>query len=191
MIYYFSATGNSRHVANRLAQSLNEPVISVLDVLGKPVFVEDRMELAEGITLHSCNDRRCTHPVESYGLNTLEDGQFLPDSFRHEQYLLVEEAGKTVCFSGCSHKGILNIAQWFRPDVLVGGFHFVKLDPQGSGGEILEKAAKQLLEYPTTYYTGHCTGNAQFAFLKERMGNRLNPLPTGTVIEISTTRKSM
>jgi len=41
MICYFSATGNSRHVANRLAQSLNEPVISVLDVLGKPVFVED------------------------------------------------------------------------------------------------------------------------------------------------------
>ena len=45
MICYFSATGNSRHVANRLAQSLNEPVISVLDVLGKPVFVEDRMIL--------------------------------------------------------------------------------------------------------------------------------------------------
>ena len=45
MIFYFSATGNSRHVANCLAQSLNEPVISVLDVLGKPVFVEDRMIL--------------------------------------------------------------------------------------------------------------------------------------------------
>ena len=148
------------------------------------VFVDDRMELTEGITLHSCNDRRCAYPIESYGLNTLEDGCFLPDSFRHEQYLLVEEAGKTVCFSGCSHKGILNIAQWFQPDVLVGGFHFVKLDPQGSGGEILEKAAKQLLEYPTVYYTGHCTGNAQFAFLKERMGNRLNPLSTGSVIEI-------
>lgn len=31
MIYYFSATGNSRHVANRLAESLGEKAISLLD----------------------------------------------------------------------------------------------------------------------------------------------------------------
>ena len=30
MIYYFSATGNSRHVANRLAESLNESVLTLL-----------------------------------------------------------------------------------------------------------------------------------------------------------------
>ena len=35
MIYYFSATGNSKHVANRLAEALNESVTPVMDVLGK------------------------------------------------------------------------------------------------------------------------------------------------------------
>ena len=45
MICYFSATGNSRHVANRLAQSLNESVTPVLDVLGKDVAVDDQMIL--------------------------------------------------------------------------------------------------------------------------------------------------
>ena len=45
MIYYFSATGNSRHVAARLAETLNEEMKSVLDVLGSPVKVDDRMIL--------------------------------------------------------------------------------------------------------------------------------------------------
>ena len=29
--------------------------------------------------------------------------------------------GKRVLISGCSHKGVLDIAQWFQPDVLVIG----------------------------------------------------------------------
>lgn len=45
MIYYFSATGNSRHVANRLAESLNESVTPVLDVLDLGIKVDDRMIL--------------------------------------------------------------------------------------------------------------------------------------------------
>ena len=45
MIYYFSATGNSKHVANRLAKALNEPVTPVLDVLGKEIIIENRMIL--------------------------------------------------------------------------------------------------------------------------------------------------
>lgn len=45
MVYYFSSTGNSRHVANRLAAALNESVTSVLDVLGKDVAVDERMIL--------------------------------------------------------------------------------------------------------------------------------------------------
>lgn len=45
MIYYFSATGNSRHVANRLAESLNESVTPVLDVLDMGITVDERMIL--------------------------------------------------------------------------------------------------------------------------------------------------
>lgn len=45
MIYYFSATGNSKHVANRLAEALNESVTPVLDVLDLGIKVDDRMIL--------------------------------------------------------------------------------------------------------------------------------------------------
>lgn len=45
MIYCFSATGNSKHVANRLAEALNETVTPVLDVLDLGIKVDDRMIL--------------------------------------------------------------------------------------------------------------------------------------------------
>ena len=45
MIYYFSATGNSRHVANRLAEALNESVTPVLEVVQLGSKVDDRMIL--------------------------------------------------------------------------------------------------------------------------------------------------
>ena len=40
MIYYFSATGNSRHVAKRLAKELHEECISVMDVLHSEIHIE-------------------------------------------------------------------------------------------------------------------------------------------------------
>ncbi len=142
------------------------------------VFGENGMELAPGITLAAGGE-----PIvraDSFGLTCKGSRGFCPDDFRHEQYLLIEEQGRRICISGCSHRGILNIVRWFRPDVLVGGFHFMDMtDPAA-----LEQAARALLDSPTTYYTGHCTGQQQYAFLKTQMGDRLNPMPTGTVIAL-------
>ena len=141
--------------------------------------------LAEGITLHNCNQQPRPIPFANFGLTMQSGTEILPDNFHHEQYLQIEEAGKRICVSGCSHKGILNILSWFRPDVLVGGFHFMKLDPQvPADAEALDTAAIRLLQSPTVYYTGHCTGQAQFDFLKARMGDRLHDLSTGCVITL-------
>ena len=95
---------------------------------------------------------------------------------------MIEEEGKRIVISGCSHKGILDIVKWLNPDVLIGGFHFVKLDPEGEDRAFLEDAAKELLARDCIYYTGHCTGEAAFTFLKERMGEKLKAMPAGTEI---------
>lgn len=82
-------------------------------------------------------------------------------------------------FSGCSHKGLLNLMKWFRPDVFIGGFHFMTLDPHGEGRQRLEMAAAVLKTYSTVFYTGHCTGTEQYDFLKSLMGEQLHPLSGG------------
>lgn len=148
------------------------------------ILVDDFCAIGEGLELFSCNHIERPHITDYFGLTRLENGTQLPDRFLHEQYLQITENGNTVVLSGCSHKGILNIVHWFHPDVLIGGFHFMKLDTTGSDAEILHDAANQLLQYRTIYYTGHCTGEAQYAYMKQIMKDRLYELHTGTVIEL-------
>lgn len=147
------------------------------------VLTEDTLELDEELSLYSCNDRQCAHEIRHYGLLVKEKDAFVSDSFCHEQYLLINDGGKKVLFSGCAHKGVLNIVKWFAPDVFVGGFHFMKLDPT-QDRQLLQQAAQEMLTYLTVYYTGHCTGLPQYDSLKTLMGQKLHSLSTGKEIHI-------
>lgn len=158
-----------------------DPSLKMSDRL---ILVEDQWEIDDELSLFSCNDWEKELEINSFGLNIFEDGSFHPDQFFHEQYLLCKENGKRILFSGCSHKGILNIEKWFTPDVLIGGFHLKKLDPNGDGRKVLQGVAERLLQYETVYYTGHCTGEEQYQFLKERMNEKLFYLSTGQRIEL-------
>lgn len=148
------------------------------------VYVDDRLETG-GLELLSCNGEERKYESGGAGLYALEDGKFVPDSFRHELYLKFTDRGRNVVISGCSHKGVLNISRWLRPDVLIGGFHFKNLDMTNETDVTkLDNAAEGLMSSETVYYTCHCTGEAQYRRLKERMGDRLNYISSGQVIEI-------
>ena len=142
-------------------------------------FTDGTHRLAEGVTLFSCNERKREYDFGSFGLMEKMESGFIPDDFRHEQYLLIEANGQKILFSGCSHKGILDIAKWFLPDVLIGGFHFSKMPLD----ETLSEAARMLNAYPTVFYTCHCTGEAQFDHMKGYMSH-LAYLSCGESIEI-------
>lgn len=140
------------------------------------IFLDQPREILPGFTLHTIPDA----PVDTSGLQRMVGTKLVPEDFRHEQYLLVEEEGKRVLFSGCAHKGIVQIARAFRPDVLIGGFHLSKIQEES----VLDAIAVALLALPTRYYTGHCTGGMQFAYLKQKMGDQLEDLYTGKVLEL-------
>ena len=147
-------------------------------------IVEEQLVLDDELGIFACNERARPFVMDSYGLNTLRNNALLPDDFRHEQYLLIQEQGKRMLISGCSHKGILNIMSWFTPDVLIGGFHFMKVDPAGAEHTVLDEAAQVLAQADTQYYTCHCTGLAQYEYLKARMGDQLQYLAAGQQIII-------
>lgn len=148
------------------------------------IFTDDTHIIDNTLSLHTCSNLPRPFVTDPFGLTMLEDGKHVPDDFRHEQYLLIQEGDRRILVSGCSHRGILNIQAWFTPDVLIGGFHLMKLDPAGDGYAMLQRTAKALLRGQTVYYTGHCTGEAQYTLLKERMGNRLHALSTGAYFEV-------
>jgi 7,8-dihydropterin-6-yl-methyl-4-(beta-D-ribofuranosyl)aminobenzene 5'-phosphate synthase len=129
------------------------------------IFVDDILKIDDELSLYSCNNNIRNHYLDSFGLNMKCNGEFLPDDFKHEQYLLINENGKRVLISGCSHKGVMDIAEWFEPDALVGGFHYSKLPLD----EKLKEYALTLASHKTSYYTCHCTGTEQYEFMKKYM----------------------
>ncbi len=138
------------------------------------IFTDGEYRIADGVTLFSCNDSNRPRSFGTGGLTERVGEKFIDDDFRHEQYLLIEEDGRRVLISGCSHKGICDIATWFSPDVLVGGFHVSKLPLD----ETLSDAARFLAGYPTDYYTCHCTGETQYRYMKQYLP-RLHYLACG------------
>lgn len=138
------------------------------------IYTEDELQIDENLSLFSCNSFRRNFDSGSFGLTELTNNEYIPDRFLHEQYLLIKENGKNILISGCSHKGILNITEWFCPDVLIGGFHFSKLPLD----ETLVSYCDFLNGSGTVFYTCHCTGQEQYEFMKERMP-RLFYLPCG------------
>ena len=171
------------------------------------MFTDDYLKLNVGMELFSCNERELVFPIDPFGLSCIHTGEtdtnevnhkqlamnlesFHPESlglisedFRHEQYLLIRENNKSILISGCSHKGVKNLVSWFRPDILVGGFHFFKIPLAASGKQRLSDAAQFLNGFPTEYITCHCTGVEQFEYLATQMP-RLRYLTTGEILNI-------
>ena len=143
------------------------------------VCTDGEAVIGNRLTLFSCNEKGRLFPIDSAGLTELVDGGFIPEDFRHEQYLLIGEKDKRVLISGCSHKGIIDIVNWFRPHVLVGGFHFSKRHLDNS----LKRDAEALNETEAEFYTCHCTGVEQFEFMKKYM-TRLSYLSAGQSVEL-------
>ena len=144
------------------------------------IFTDEKYSIDDSLTLFSCNGREKTHPTVPSGLNKNIDNRFFPDDFHHEQYLLIEENGKRILISGCSHKGILDIAEWFSPSVLVGGFHYSKLPLD----EALAESARALAANPAEFYTCHCTGCEQYEFMRRYMPS-LHYLSCGQSVTIN------
>jgi len=121
-------------------------------------------------------------------------GSLTSDDFNHEVVMAIEENGKLVVFTGCSHNGILNAIEKAGQEfpgipikAVFGGFHLVSVLPflmAGSKRQV-EDIGKVILNYPIeTTYTGHCTGTKAFGVLKTVMGEHIVDIRTGSCFEV-------
>lgn len=153
--------------------------------IDRMVATDECHTIRKGISLFSCNLLTRKVPAATCGLTMADASQQVPDLFLHEQYLCLTEGGKRYLFSGCSHKGILNIIHWFEPDVFIGGFHLMHANPETAQGRtLLYETAQALLKYPTEYYTGHCTGAAAYDYLRVCMKDKLHQISAGMCLTL-------
>jgi len=143
------------------------------------VFCENAHKIDNNLSLHTCNEKSIKYNDISVGLTVNINGVFQQDSFIHEQYLHINDGGKSYLISGCSHKGVLDIVNWFLPDVFIGGFHYNRMLQDAH----LAARATELKKLNSKYYTCHCTGVEQYKYMKKFIPN-LHYISTGMTISV-------
>ena len=120
-------------------------------------------------------------PLGNRELMLKKGDAFEQDTFRHEQYLVLEEKGKRILISGCAHNGILNILDRYRelygsgPDAVISGFHMSRKPHYSQADlELVRQTGEELRRLPVRFYTGHCTGEIPYRILKDIMGEQLS-----------------
>ncbi len=142
------------------------------------IFVDKTTNIDTGISILNCNDKKAQYKIDTFGQTVLENEVFTEEDYRHEQYLMIDVCGKRILFTGCSHKGILNIVNWIEADYIIGGFHFFKMEID----KILEICASYLGTFDCQFFTCHCTGKEQYEFMKEFAQN-IKYISSGDIIE--------
>lgn len=157
---------------------IQNPRVTVVD--------SDRLDIDDQLSIVAYSEEPCAWPVQTNGMMVASGGMLRPEQFTHEQYLIVNDNGKKVLFTGCSHRGILNIMRWAAAEnvqTVIGGFHFKDLS-EDKFAACLGEAADELKKYPVTYYTCHCTGAEQYEYMKSLMGDQLRYFAAGDVLEL-------
>lgn len=155
------------------------------------ILTGDHHIIDEGLELFSGVEGDRLKPKGNDTLYKQGEGEMVPDDFGHEQSLLVEDGAGWILFSGCSHRGIVNIMEKVKemkecyPRVVVGGFHlFNPATGEPESPEVIRKLGEYLRNSGGTFYTGHCTGKVSYERLKEILGDRMHYLSTGEKIVI-------
>lgn len=156
------------------------------------VFTKNTIKIDDELLIFSDVQEESFKPLTNHGLYKLDDtGNYRADDFNHEQHLIVKDQNKQVLFTGCSHRGIINILntaiyrKGMHPDVVIGGFHLSRLHAQLEESiPVIKTIGTYLKETKSDYYTGHCTGINPYHHLKKIMQDRLHHIQTGDVITL-------
>jgi 7,8-dihydropterin-6-yl-methyl-4-(beta-D-ribofuranosyl)aminobenzene 5'-phosphate synthase len=148
--------------------------------------IDDKMILLEGFP------EVFPQPEANKALFEKTRNRFIADRFSHEIVMLLIENDEIVLFSGCSHSGIVNIleevkliSKEMKIKATFGGFHIHNpISKKNESQDYIGELTEALGETDPVFYTGHCTGEINFLYIKGWMGKRIQTLNTGEVIEV-------
>lgn len=145
-------------------------------------YVSGTHKIADGLWLVPHRKADYTAIALRNDLYTICGQERRPDNFAHEQSLVVETEKGLVVFNSCSHAGMTNILADIsemlgRDDIYayVGGLHLYKMTD-----EELELLCDEIQRLGIGHiFTGHCTGDHAFYYLRERIGPGIEQFSSG------------
>lgn len=151
------------------------------------LYTGPRQELIRGVTVLAHETKGLEKFGEQNHLYLRQNRVYRPDDFRHEQSLVLDTGDGLVIFSSCSHGGADNIIKEVSAAfpgqkilAMIGGFHLYHTSEEG----IRSLAARIRATGIERIYTGHCTGGPAYGILREELGDQVQQLRTGMVIEL-------
>ena len=158
------------------------------------VFLDEIVEILPSVYIIPKIELTYPKPKGNKYLYVKKGSEWRLDDFSHELILLIKDHDGLVIFSGCSHNGMLNMIdtvtkKFGRTPIkaVIGGFHLIGLpmfDTMAGSRSEIEEIGRKTLTYPIeSIYSGHCTGKKAYRVLKDVLGDKLNQLHTGVVIQ--------
>lgn len=150
------------------------------------VYLHHDLELNPGVHLIGHHAEGLEAQGRRASMFVLNGNEWNPDAFAHEQSLVFETDGGLVVFSSCSHAGadtiLREVIERFPGReicAMIGGLHlFIRTS------EEVRALAKRMREIGIRkIITGHCTGDAALAILREELGDTVETLCCGKTIE--------
>ncbi len=155
------------------------------------VLTEGITEIDENMFIFSDVTERKFFSSANKALLKKEGDTLSEDDFRHEQNLIVKEGGKIVLFSGCAHSGVINIVEKAKsilgryPDYVFSGFHLYNPSSGVYESETLIKDIGNYLKGTNIkFFTCHCTGPEAYKTLKSVLGDNIDYVSAGRIVEI-------
>lgn len=145
------------------------------------------LEIAKGVWLIGHKTPDLAEKGKRENMCIKRGHKFYWDDFSHEQSVVFQTEGGLVIVNGCCHGGVDHIIKEIQATfpgekiyAVIGGFHLFAWS---------ETQVRQLCERLRTLevehiYTGHCTGKRAYDIIKEELGEKVDALSTGKVLEI-------
>lgn len=145
-------------------------------------------EKADMYICQSAETAECGHAADDTVFSDKENGLiWRPDSFDHEQSLVFETEKGLVVFNSCCHGGadnIINEISDLYPEqkiyAIIGGFHLFETPDD----EVIGFAKRLRDTGVEKVITGHCTGEHACEILSQELGDMVETLYTGKIIEL-------
>jgi 7,8-dihydropterin-6-yl-methyl-4-(beta-D-ribofuranosyl)aminobenzene 5'-phosphate synthase len=157
-------------------------------------FISETTEILEDFFVMPNIYQKYPTPTTNNILFSKEDNKILIDKFQHELFMAVKSIGEIDIFSGCGHKGIMNIVcsaeeavPHMKIKTIIGGFHFQagKISTFTAKSEEIENTSRMIKsDGIEKVYTGHCTGKYGYQIMKTILEDRIDQLYTGKKIVI-------
>jgi len=157
------------------------------------IFMQTSVYVIDNLYFISTIDKNYPLPKANKILFTEKTNIIKNDTFSHELIFAIRTNNQLVVFSGCAHRGILNtittvkrILPLLSINSVIGGFHLVD-----DGDNIKTETEAEIIKIgnllnqfkPTiNYYTGHCTGKVAFKILSKILGDNLQKISSGSVL---------